>query len=294
MKADGKWAWWNQYSPLPVEVCIDRAKSSGIQGVIVKADYPTVAQQFLDAGLRVAAENYVYPSNPEQEGRNLANAIAGGCEFAVINAEVEWELEGSLSMEELIATFRDIQPDTELYASTDTRGTRTSLPYQQVLARHIIGWMPMIYPLAFRPTAPSGFVSAAFGDCLDSGQSGWFSGKPVFPTIQTYNNIGSAAVEEELAQVKARGFRGYQAYTIGHATNPEWSVIVDDSAPEDSMEWLDEKILDSLGRPKVFQRLHGPDLDVIETTMTRKEWITFKALGYIVGEHSHRIDMTFN
>jgi len=243
MKAAGKWGWWNQHTGHSVEFTIDRAKDDPtLQGIITKASYPSVTQKFLDAGLRVGVEAYVYPNNPVVEGHNLAAAVAGGAEFAVINAEVEWEETISTPMEELIASFRETQPDTELYASTDTRANRTHLPYQQVLSDYITAWMPMIYPLAFYPTRPQGFVELAFRDCLDGNQH--FEGKPVLPTIQTYDQIGAYQVETELDEIRKRSLLGYQAYTIGHATQSEWEVVrkghfwgMPPEEEEDDMAW---------------------------------------------------------
>ena len=288
MKAAGKWAWWNQHSNKSVAFSVDRAKDSDIKGVIVKAGYPSVQEEFLKAGVRVGTEAYVYPLTPGAEGKALANAVAEGADFAVINAEVEWENQPSKRMEHLIASFRVAQPTTELYASVDTRGNRTTLPYQRVLAEHITAWMPMIYPLAFRPLAQAEFVSQAFMDCLDSGQQ--FNGLPVLPTIQTYNKIGAQAVEEEIHECTMRGLEGYQAYTIGHATDKEWQVFKDigEVSEEEDMSWLDETIIDYEGKPIEFEVLQG-DLTTRKTKLTRKEWMTLTAWKWIIGEHSHTI-----
>lgn len=293
MKAEGKWTWWNQYGNMSVQACIDRTVGSGLEGVIVKANYPHTIQRFKSAGVRVGAENYTYPERPETEGVALANAISAGCEFAVINAEAEWEgdtLAGS-KMRRLIASFRDRHPDTELYASVDTRGGRINMPHQRVLGEHITGWMPMIYPLAFRDHRPPGYIQTAFGDCLDRGQD--FQGKPVLPTLQTYDGIGPLDIDRMLAEVRRRGLKGYQAYTIGHATAAEWSVIASDdtfkaSPPVPDPDWLEERIIGLDGRPVIFKVLQA-DLSTRNTALSRKEWITLSALGLIVGTHTHKI-----
>lgn len=285
MEAEGKGGWWNQYGSITVDKVIDRAKEANLDFVIVKAGYPLVLEQFLQSGLKVGIEAYVYPDTAGPAGEQLADAIVEGASFAVINAEVEWEGRGSTEMLHLIASFRVAQPNTELYASTDTRGGRTHLPYQRVLAQHVTGWMPMIYPLSFYPNRPAWFVAKSFEDCLESGQQ--FDGLPVLPTIQTYDNIGSSAVLQEIAECRIRHYKGYQAYTIGHATDEEWTEFKGLVEQEEDMTWLDETISDMSGRPINFEVLNGDSTR--RTTLTRKEWITFTALGWIVGDHTHNI-----
>ena len=234
--AEGVWAWWNPYGSLPVASCVRRAKEARLRGVIVKAGYPEARGAFDQAGIPWATERYVYPDRPEEEAHRLAQEVAAGARFAVINAEVEWEPLGPDPMRRLIAELRRLHLDVELYASVDTRGGRTALPYQRVLAEHVAGWMPMCYPLAFRPHQPAGYVAQAFRDCLDRKD---FRGKPVLPTIQTYDGIGAEAVAQQIAEVRRRGLPGYQAYTIAHATDAEWAAVQRD-AEEREMEAIDE------------------------------------------------------
>ena len=293
MKAEGKWAWWNQYGSVTVPNCIDRAKEARLEGVIVKASYPRIQERFQRASIVVATEEYCLPTRPKEHGTLLASAVQNGAKFAIINAEVEWEQAGqagSTHMETLISTFRSIHPSIELYASVDTRGSRTMQPYQRALSRHIVGWMPMIYPLAFRPHASGGFVASAFEDCLYKGQA--FNNLPVLPTIQTYDNIGPAAIAEEIKEVEERGLKGYQAYTICHATDEEWAVIVGDNTvveeDDEDMAWLDGTIVNYSGDPVQFEILQG-NLGSRRTTLTRKQWITYSALRWLIGTHSHSV-----
>jgi len=223
MKAEGLWSWWNQFGFQPFDLCVYRAKQ--VRGIIAKWGYWPQFDAFKAAGIRIGIERYAYPNQPEAEAQMLAEGINRGAEFAVINAEVEWEQLSARPMEKFIAEFRRLQPNAELYASVDTRGNRTRLPYQTVLGQHVTAWMPMIYPKAFRPTMPPGAVAAAFRDCLDSGQSFW--GKPVLPTIQTYDAIGPLAVREQVAEAERRGLLGVGAYTVGHATQDEWVAFRD-------------------------------------------------------------------
>lgn len=233
-KLAGRWAWWNQYSRLSTERCVERAKAARLDGMIIKYGYPEVERAFTEAGIPWATERYVYPRQPETEATMLADAVDAGAVAAVINAEVEWEPLGLEPMLRLIDSFLTRHPEVELYASTDTRGERLNLPYQRVLGRHIAGWLPMVYPLAFRPTRPRGYVAAAMRDSLDNRD---FGGIPVLPTIQTYDSIGPEAVREQLAEVARRGLGGYQAYTIRHATDNEWAEIVASAPEEEDMAY---------------------------------------------------------
>lgn len=251
MKAAGFWSWWNSFGTVPLETCVDRAKRLN-GGVIVKWGYWEAFNAFRQAGVPVAIERYVYPTQPIAEAKRLSDGMNRGAEFAVINAEVEWETQRARPMEQLISEFRQYQPNAELYAAVDTRGTRTSLPYQRVLGQHITAWMSMVYPKAFRPHMPAHMVTAAFRDCFDSGQS--FYGKPHVPIIQTYNHIGAAAVVEQLDQVAARGFPGVSAYTVCHALTQEWSAFIQgqgsggSDVTDEEFRVLQEKVNDLLLR----------------------------------------------
>lgn len=222
MKANGCWAWWNHFGDVPLAKCVERANQ--VAGVITKANYWDAFDAFKAAGVRIGIERYVYPDNPLQEARTLADGIHRGAEFAVINAEAEWEHLDMGPMTQLITELQRLAPGVEMYASVDVRGGRTALPFQRVLARHITAWMPEVYPKAFRPAMSPGAVQAAFRDSLDSGQE--FAGKPILPTIQTYEDIGAAAVKDQVAESLRRGFTGCQAYTLAHATDAEWSAFL--------------------------------------------------------------------
>jgi hypothetical protein len=250
MKAEGLWAWWNQYGTLDKEDVLRRAKD--VAGVIVKHGYWQIFDALREAGVRVAVERYAYPQNATEEGEKLAEGIARGAEFAVINAEVEWEGLGAAEMTTLINRFRERAPGVEIYASTDTRGNRTTLPYQQVLGQHVAAWMPMVYPTAFRPSRPPGSVASAFHDCLDSGQD--WQNKPVLPTVQAYGGIGPAAVREEAEEVEERKLGGCQIYTIGHATGDEWTAFI--TAQHVNLNAHFRKVLTKAWEQGDWQRLH--------------------------------------
>jgi len=230
--AEGRGAWWNSYGSVPLDKCVQRAVDAKLRFVIVKWGRPDVETAFTKADSPFLVERYVLYSQPEVEGQRLANAVDVGAVAAVINAEEggdeqsggHWErdTDGS-AMRRLIAAFRIRHPTVELYASVDTRGNRLSLPYQRVLAQHIAGWLPMIYPLAFYPDRLPGFIAHAFEQSLDGKD---FGGIPVLPTIQTYDAIGGQAVRDQLAEIERRHLPGCQAYTIAHATDEEWAEFI--------------------------------------------------------------------
>lgn len=224
-QADGIGAWWNHFGDPSLPKMVERVKQLGPNGfVITKAHFPVIFAMFKAAGIRQGIERYVYPQTPSAEAHSLAKGIEDGATFAVINAEVEWESLGREPMEQLIRAFRVRCPNTELFASVDTRGYRFDRPYQRVLAEHVAGWMPMIYPKSFLQTAHQAFES-----CL-TGKD--FKGVPVYPTIQTYEGVGALLVGNQLEEVRARSLPGCQAYTVAHATDEEWAAVVRAVPPE--------------------------------------------------------------
>ncbi len=249
--ASGRWAWWNQYGSVPIDACVRRALEARLAGVIVKWGYADARSAFAQAGIPWATERYVYPNQPQLEAQRLAQDIARGARFAVVNAEIEWEPLGPEPMERLVAEFRSLQPTAELYACVDTRGVRTSLPYQRVLAAHIAGWLPMVYPAAFEQSVRDAFAAALDGRALRE------SPLPVLPAIQTYGGIGTQLVADQLAEVHRRGLPGYQAYTIAHASDDEWTVIVRDAQAERPPGWEEDNMsaIDELRRTNAVAAL---------------------------------------
>lgn len=227
--ATGRWAWWNAYGAVPLATCVQRAREARLRGVIVKWGYREARDAFVRAGISWATERYVYPDQPEAEARRLAEDVAAGARFAVINAEVEWEALGPEPMRRLIAEFRRLQPAAELCACVDTRRGRHALPYQRVLAEHVAAFIPMIYPGAFEQPAREAFAAALDGVEFNV---------PVLPAIQTYGGIGPSTVRAQIDEVRRRGLSGYQAYTIVHATDEEWSELARDAEVE--MDAIDE------------------------------------------------------
>lgn len=238
MKLAGRWAWTNQYGGMPVERIIERAKAAKLDGLVLKVfdpDFEARAVACRANGIPFAVENYVYPSRAAQHGEWLAQAAQEqGAVAIVINAEVEWETGTGESMITLINSIRSRLPDMELYASVDTRGNRTVLPYQAVLATHCTAIMPMIYPGAFRPYQPAGYIERAFDDCLRAFQ---YKNSPmVIPTLQVYSwknhdetfvrYIGGDGISQMVDLSKAWGYSNFNFYTIEHATDEEWAEVI--------------------------------------------------------------------
>lgn len=209
-----RFAWWNQYANVDPAYAIARARAARLDAVIVKAGYPRVRDALLNAGITVGTEIYAYPNTIERQAQQLRDDMAAGAAFIVLNCEHEWEPLDAAPMRALIAAI----PPVPMYACTDTRGARWDMPYQRELRARAHGFMPMIYPKAFGQSA-----ARAFSAALDGRD---FLGRSVVPAIQTYDNIGAAAVTDQIAQCTARGLAGYGAYTIGHATDAEWSAII--------------------------------------------------------------------
>jgi hypothetical protein len=226
---------------------VRRARERPLDYVVVKYGYPHVERAFAAAGIRWATERFVYPEQPEAEAKMLADAVDAGAAFAVINAEdwVGWS--AAAPMERLVSAFRRWHPTVELYASIDSRGHRSSLPFMGTLRAHVTAWMPMVYPWDFEQP-----VATAFAAALDGLYTG---GKPVLPTIETYPNSrtgarpGAAGVEAQVAEVRRRGLPGYNIYTLGHATAEEWLAVVhceEGIMGEELKEHLKQHYLDAI------------------------------------------------
>jgi len=226
MKAIGWGAWINQYATLPDAKLVARAQQCDF--VIVKYGQWREFDLLKRAGVRLGIERYCYPGQAFTEGQMLAEGIGRGAEFAVVNAEVEWEFNGAdVPMRQLITELRRQHPSVEVYGCTDTRSYRFARPYQRVLAELATGWMPMIYPKEFQQTAAAAFASSLGGKD--------FGGKPVLPAIQTYNGAGAALVTAQVEEAVRRGLPGCQAYTIGHATDAEWAAFIANIPKEDDV-----------------------------------------------------------
>lgn len=215
-------AWVNNYAVPPDGQLISRGH---------QVDY-LIIKSFMEHQIALAQANNIpfmveafCPQMTEQQahlfGRDLAN-IAGktGAIAAVLNVEYwDWDTTGDVTRN-LIAGFRVAQTTMPLYTSLDTRRDKLDYPYQHILAELCDGVMPMCYPLAFQQT-PENAVKATFNDALFI----LWKNKPVVATIQTYDNIGGPNAARTLNALPP-GVVGYNAYTLGHATDAEWAAVV--------------------------------------------------------------------
>jgi hypothetical protein len=289
----GRWAWWNQHSSLPLGECVNRAQQ--VEGVITKALFWIEMDAFIRAGIPVGVERYTYPSQPLREAAFLAEGVNRGAKFVVINAEKEWERAGAAGGSAMIKLLVELDRllegdatsgDVQVFASVDTRGDRMQMPYQQVLDKWVAGWMPMIYPKAFFPKPRPGtdWINQAFVDSLETGQD--FQGKPVLPTLQTYDQIGSINVRRQLEDATRRGLVDVQAYTVGHATDPEWSAFVEGQQEDDDVFWMKDKILGFDGQPKMFTVMNANEPGgQHERSLTHHEWLQMSEFDFILPSH---------
>jgi hypothetical protein len=241
MILDGIGAWYNQFGWLSLDKMVERARSLPLPYITIKYGYPGVERAFAAAGIPWGTERFVYPDQPVEEATMLANAIDAGGRFAVVNAEdwAGWAETDITPMRTLLDVLFYRHPDLQVFASIDSRGDRNNLPFQHELISRCTAVLPMIYPLAFYQSRPPLYVRAAFSTCLDGKD---FLGKPVYPTIQTYDGIGTPAVAQEIAEVRYRGLPGYNIYTLGHATDDEWAEVVKDFAAHRPVPPVDHEL----------------------------------------------------
>lgn len=236
--AEGLGAWHNNYNTRPLAECVERAERARLDFVIVKYGWPHVERAYQEAGIPWATERYVFIDQPENEGNMLADAVDAGACFAVINAEEGrggWGRaeEGAQAIETIATTFCARHPAVALYACLDTRGDRLRHPYQQAALHWCDGIMPMIYPGAFRPHQPGGYIGQAFDDAL-AGKD--FGDQRVYPVLQSYgwewpkdsgqiHHMGPAGIAVQAEYAKDWRMHGMQFYTIHHATDEEWDAV---------------------------------------------------------------------
>jgi hypothetical protein len=234
-------AWLNQYAEPSASAFQARARQ--VDYVIIKYGQETGpdGKAFYEALCRSAGVPWLAEKMPErgpayavEDGRLLGEqAIQPGCIGAVANleeADGNWHTDDGSRTRALIAAFRVTAPGVPLFASIDTRGNRPELPYQRVLAELTEGVMPMVYPLAFYPSKPPGFVDQSFNDCITGLVFARWIGKEIHPTIQTYGALTSTEVVDEALQAQElfnrRSVHGMNVYTLGHATPEQWAAAM--------------------------------------------------------------------
>lgn len=171
------------------------------------------------AGLKLGAEIYAYGHKPYAEGSVLARAIHEGASFAVVNAEHEFERASYEETRKLVNAFAlqtldplsDLdEPRPNLYVCSDVRLDRLTYPYMRAFqAGGVAGFMPMAYPLEYRPSKPLGFVQEAFNDVMER------CPRPAYPVIQAHYRTD---YHEALAQIVLAwrwGAEGVSIY-VGH------------------------------------------------------------------------------
>lgn len=224
-------AWINQYAQPNAAVLASRAPQADYliikyglaqyELVAAQKGWPWLAELMAEDG---AGDQLAY-TRPEKYGTRLGQqAIQPGCVGAVINLEEAdggWHNDNGTGTFKLIQAYRAVAGSKPLWASIDTRGNRPNSPYQKVLAVECVGVMPMVYPKAFGQSefqAYQSAISALF-------KQAW-SGKPVIPTLQTYDNVGFTSVKNQIAEAVTRNLDGISAYTMGHATQDEWGAFI--------------------------------------------------------------------
>lgn len=225
-----KGGWVNQYSAPTDAVFVERAKK--VDYIIIKygmSSYerlcqalamPWLAERMAESG----AGSQNGPSNWLQYASELAaQANQPGCVGAVINLEEAdggWHLDNGSGTRALINKFRQLAPGKPLYASLDTRGNRPIASYQQVCAQLCDGVMPMVYPKAFGQSPDQAMVVAVNNTLKQA-----WGAKPIIPTIQTYNGVGPVSVVQQITAARNIGAKGFNAYTLGHASAQEWAEV---------------------------------------------------------------------
>lgn len=222
-----KGAWLNNYA-LPDDATFSE-RASQIDYVIIKyglAEYEKLASE---AGVPWLAEIYPYRPTAQQDGVKLAQQAAQpGCVGAVVNMEsgtgpgvANWETDNGSDTQLFTDTFKVHAPGVPLYACIDTRGNRGAFEYQVRLAKACDGVMPMWYPKTFKQS-PADALKAVLPTPV---RSQW-AGKPIIVAAQTYDAIGADAVREQIRVARWCKLDGITAYTLGHASQPEWDAFV--------------------------------------------------------------------
>jgi len=175
-------------------------------------------------GLKLGAEIYAYGYKPEEEGAVLARALHEGADFAVVNAEVEWEHHGQggfFLAQRLADAFYDDaidipEPGPKLYLCSDTRGSRWTMPYMEGFRNQgIAGYMRMVYPQAFYPNRHRGYIQQTFDACF---QGKFQTALPEYPVIQAYDGMDYQDMLGQIVLAWRWGCEGVGIY-VSHDIN---------------------------------------------------------------------------
>lgn len=202
-----------------------------------RADFIANARKVRDAGLLLAAELYNIPGAWLAEADCLKWATDNGASSVVLNMEGPYEAEGSgANVRRLCDRLRSSGVNW-IWACTDFRGERLSLPFHRALSEYVAGWMPMIYPKAFYPDTSFGDLQKAFDSAyhswqrLKSGLAMPGRTRPVLPAIQAYDGmdweemVGQIVLAWRWARNDGQIFDGTSIYA-SHDINPRawWGV----------------------------------------------------------------------
>jgi hypothetical protein len=212
-----------------------------LDGLIIKYGDPEFERSIAGAGMPWATERFVYARQAEREGHMLADAVDARAAFAVANCEPNdgggWDgsADAANAMRALVAAFRLRRPAAEPWICADLRrGRSLDAPFvHAAAAAGVAGWMPMVYPRAFGQS-----VAAAF-DAAYPGAT--YLGLPCAPVIQTYDRIGPAAVQAQVAEAQRRGATMLSCYVVETATDMELAGLV--RAKEGELFSVDPRVL---------------------------------------------------
>ncbi len=214
----------NGYHNLPAAEVIRRARLAALDGVIIKYGDPAFEQEIAAAGILWGVERFAYASQAAREADMLADAVAAGASFAVANCEPNdgggWADDGAaVAIRALIDRFRARCPHIPLHVAADLRpGRGLGAPFVLEAARAgIDGWLPMVYPQAFRQP-----VAAAF-DAAYPGPS--YLGLPCAPVLQTYDDVGPELVAAQVSEALRRGARAASIYVVETASDDELRAL---------------------------------------------------------------------
>jgi hypothetical protein len=217
---NGRGAWINSYRVPSLEQFADRVPH--VDYLIISAnddDLLSFAQRLGEIGKPWLVSIFPYRASPLSSiDRLLTWLQMPGCVGAVLNMEEggDW-----LNDTQGVVTSGIIEALTgfNVYACLDTRGERANDDYQRVCAERCIGVMPMLYPAAFEQA-----VEVAYAAVINQTMVTAWGWKPIMPVLQTYDNIGADAVALQVSF--AQRFSSYSAYTLGHATDEEWTAFI--------------------------------------------------------------------
>ena len=253
----GKWAWaWN-YAQIGEDAVIQRAVDANLVGLFLKVgadsarktQFRRMAGKSKSKGLKVIGELFGDPAQPRREAETLSWAIDQGAAGACLNAEGVWEHKPGIA-DQFCKRFRQLKPDSPLFAATDIRIGRLRDHYHIELSKHVDGFVPMIYPSLFRPSKPAGYIRTGWIAVMNSwkNESDKLARKPpLFPAVQSFTDgnapgVGPDGIDEQYRLAKEFEMPGISWYTVEDSTPAEWKRVKAGEGPapqeEEDMPYL--------------------------------------------------------